>query len=288
MAAESEGVSSRERRDTIQQLLLERDSVTVRDLAERFSVSAMTVHRDLDALESIGVLRKVRGGATAQPTAIYESSLGFRLSRRPEAKERIAERAAARVKPGASVALDDSTTTLAMLPHLAELEDLTIVTYFGAVVEEVARLAPDTLELIVIGGTYSHKYHSFGGVLAEQQLLRLTVDHSFISVPAVDVERGAFHQELDQAALKRTLVRVARDASLLVDATKFEPSAMHQVVELSDLQAIYTDDSAPEETIAALQRSGAEVHVVAAGEPVPAGAGGLGAGELGAGEEQRR
>ena len=282
MAAESEGVSSRERRDTIQRLLLEQDSVTVRDLAERFNVSAMTVHRDLDALESIGVLRKVRGGATAQPTAVYESSLGFRLGQRPEAKRRIAELAAARVKPGASVALDDSTTTLAMLPFLAELEDLTIVTYFASVVEEVARLTPDTLKLIVIGGTYSHKYHSFGGVLAEEQLLRLSVDHSFISVPAVDVERGAFHQELDQAALKRTLVHVARDASLLVDATKFESSALHQIVELAELHAIYVDDRASQEIVASLRRSGAEVHVAGGGEPI----GAAGNGRAPGGEER--
>ena len=120
MSAENEGVSSRERRDTIMETLPEQDSVSVRDLAERFSVSAMTIHRDLDALETIGVLRKVRGGATAQPTALYESSLGFRLAQMPAAKRRIAEEAAKRVKPGASVALDDSTTTLAMLPFLAE------------------------------------------------------------------------------------------------------------------------------------------------------------------------
>jgi len=283
MAPESEGVSSRERRDIIQRLLLQRDGVTVRELAERFNVSAMTVHRDLDALESIGVLRKVRGGATAQPTAVYESSLGFRLAQRPEAKRRIAELAAARVKPGASVALDDSTTTLAMLPFLAELEELTIVTYFASVVEEVARLAPDTLKLIVLGGTYSHKYHSFGGVLAEQQLMRLSVDHSFISVPAVDVARGAFHQELDQAALKRTLVHVARDASLLVDATKFESSALHQIVELAELDAIYVDDGASDATVGALRRWDVEVHVAGGGEPAGAGANG----RMPGGEERR-
>ena len=271
MAAESEGLSSRERRDAIQRLLLEQESITVRELAQRFDVSAMTVHRDLDALESIGVLRKVRGGATAQPTAVYESSLGFRLGQRPECKRRIAELAAARVKPGASVALDDSTTTLAMLPFLVELDDLTIVTYFASVVEEVARLAPDTLKLIVLGGTYRHKYHSFGDVSTEQQLLRLSVDHSFISVPAVDVERGAFHQEVDQATLKRTLVHVARDASLLVDSTKFESSALHQVVELSELQAIYVDDEAPNEIVTALRHSGAEVHVAGAAEPAANG-----------------
>jgi DeoR/GlpR family transcriptional regulator of sugar metabolism len=270
MARESEPASSWERRDTIKALLVERDSVTVRELAERFDVSAMTIHRDLVALESIGVLRKVRGGATAQPSAVYESSVAFRLGQQPEAKRRIARLAAQRVKPGASVALDDSTTTLAMLPFLAELEELTVVTYFAAVIEEVARLSPDTLKLIVVGGTYSHKYHAFGGVLAEQQLMRLSVDHSFISVSSVDVARGAaYHQELEQAALKRTLVRIARDSALLVDAAKFTSSALHEVVELSELQAVYVDDGTPAETVAELQGGVAAVHVAGAVDDRP-------------------
>ena len=262
MSTDNEGISSRERRDTIKELLLEQESVTVRDLAERFDVSAMTIHRDLDALEAIGVLRKVRGGATAQPTALYESSLGFRLAQMPDAKREIAAAAAARVKPGASVALDDSTTTLAMLPFLAEIGHLTVVTYFASVVEEVSRLAPDTLELVVVGGTYSHKDHSFGGVLAEQQLMDLSVDHSFVSVPAVDVERGAYHQEVDQAALKRTLARVAHDSSLLVDSTKFASSALHRVVELSEFDAIYVDDGLSPDIVAKLSRGSSALHIV--------------------------
>lgn len=261
MSADPEDTSNRGRRATIMQLLLEQDSVTVRDLVERFGVSAMTIHRDLDALESMGVLRKVRGGATAQPSALYESSLSFRLAQMPDAKRAIAEDAAQRVKPGASVALDDSTTTLAMLPFLAEIGQLTIITYSASVIEDVARLAPDTLELIVVGGTYSHKYHAFGGVLAEQHLMALSVDHSFISVSSVDVERGTFHQELDQAALKRTLVHISRESSLLVDGTKFGSSALHRVVELSEFDTIHVDDSVAPEVLTALGHGPAALHV---------------------------
>jgi DeoR/GlpR family transcriptional regulator of sugar metabolism len=257
-----DSVSSRDRRDTIMRLVLEEEDVTVRDLADRFSVSAMTVHRDLDSLEAIGVLRKVRGGATAQPSSMYESSLAFRLGRGQGAKRRIAEEAARRVSPGQSVALDDSTTTLAMVPFLAEIPQLTIVTHFASVIEEVARLTQSTLHVIVIGGTYNHKYHSFGGIRAEQQLLELAVDHSFVSVSSVDVERGAFHQELDQAALKRTLVQIARDSALLVDASKFATGALHRVVELQSFDAIYVDDATPPEIVGRLRsRGGPEIHV---------------------------
>jgi DeoR family transcriptional regulator of aga operon len=98
-------------------------------------------------------------------------------------------------------------------------------------------------------------------VLAEQQLMALSVDHSFISVSSVNAERGAFHQELDQAALKRTLVHIARDSSLLVDSTKFESSALHRVVELGEFDAIYVDDALSPAVIAKLGRGPAEVHV---------------------------
>jgi DeoR/GlpR family transcriptional regulator of sugar metabolism len=265
MGVADDNVSSRERRDTIMRLLLESESVVVQDLVARFNVSAMTVHRDLDALEAIGVLRKVRGGATAQPTSMYESSLAFRLGKMADAKRDIAELAARRVSPGASVALDDSTTTLAMMPFLAEIPELTLVTYFASVVEEVARRAQSTLRLIVIGGTYNHKYHSFGGVLAERQLLDMSVDHSFVSVSSVNVERGAFHQELGHAALKRTLVHIARDSSLLVDATKFRTGGLHRVVELSELQAIYVDDTTDATTLSTMRSRGLDVRVAERG-----------------------
>jgi DeoR/GlpR family transcriptional regulator of sugar metabolism len=256
-----EGRANQQRREEIIELLTEQDRVTVRELAERFAVSAMTVHRDLDALEALGILRKVRGGATAQPTSLYESSLGFRRSRMEAAKRDIAASAARRVTPGASVALDDSTTALAMVPHLARIPEITLVTYFASVIEEVAQLTADTLRLIVVGGSYNHKYHAFGGVMAEQQLLALAVDYSFLSVSAVDPARGAFHQEPDQAALKRTLVHVAHDSSLLVDRTKFGASALHRIVELKEFSAIYVDKSIDAVTVGRLRRGGHSVYV---------------------------
>ena len=47
-------------------------AIRIEDLAERFEISVMTVHRDLDELESRGLLRKDRGVATAASTALVE------------------------------------------------------------------------------------------------------------------------------------------------------------------------------------------------------------------------
>ena len=51
------------RRQGIMDFLMDAGTATVDDLASRFGVSKMTVHRDLDELEESGFLRKVRGGA---------------------------------------------------------------------------------------------------------------------------------------------------------------------------------------------------------------------------------
>ena len=58
------------RRAEILEWLNERGSLTIDALAERFGVSTMTIHRDIDRLASDGLVRKVRGGvlpATDEP-----------------------------------------------------------------------------------------------------------------------------------------------------------------------------------------------------------------------------
>jgi DeoR/GlpR family transcriptional regulator of sugar metabolism len=271
--ADNGSPSARERRQAILELLLGQESVTVRELTERFGVSTMTVHRDLDELEDRGVLRKVRGGATAQPTGLYESSLAFRLGEMRDAKERIAAVAAQRVEPGSSVVLDDSTSGLAMLSHLAQVPQLTIVTTFMSIVEEVARMPDSDMQLIGVGGTYSAKYHSFGGVLAAQTLRDLRVDHCFLSVSAIDVRRGAFHQEPDQAVIKRMMIEIAERSTLLADASKFSKRALHRVVGLDAFDGAVVDDATEPEIVAAVRAQGLEVEVAGPAE-APAGRGG--------------
>jgi DeoR/GlpR family transcriptional regulator of sugar metabolism len=254
-----ENLAVGERREAIVRLLLERESVTVRELTERFQVSTMTAHRDLDALAERGVLRKVRGGATAQPTALYESSLTFRLSENRDSKDRIARVAASRVEPGSSLVLDDSTTGLAMLPYLTEIPELTIVTTFVAVVDEVAHMA-DGLKLIGIGGAYDPKYHAFGGEMAAQALRNLRVDQCFLAC-LVDVKRGAFHRESPQASLKRTMMEIADSSTLLADASKFSKRGMHRIATLDEFDRAVVDDTTDPESIAALRSAGLEVDV---------------------------
>ena len=83
------------RRQRIAQLLDERGSVTSEELAASFSVSYMTILRDLRVLEEEGKLRSVHGGAVKiENVALAEPFFATKRSVNQEKKEVIASFAA--------------------------------------------------------------------------------------------------------------------------------------------------------------------------------------------------
>ncbi|MGI8748063.1 MAG: DeoR/GlpR family DNA-binding transcription regulator, partial [Deinococcus sp.] len=88
--------------------------VRVRDLAAEFGVHEMTVRRDLDALCEAGKLSRVHGGARLLERTSEELSHQLRAGQNVDAKERIARAALGLIGDGDTVALDASTTCLAL------------------------------------------------------------------------------------------------------------------------------------------------------------------------------
>ena len=84
-----------DRRQAIMDALIAERAVELDALADRFAVSKMTIHRDLDELEQAGLLRKVRGGATIEAGTQFESDFRIRALQDGEAKARMARAAEA-------------------------------------------------------------------------------------------------------------------------------------------------------------------------------------------------
>ena len=82
-----------DRKQAIMDMLTAAGSATVDDLSDRFGVSRMTVHRDLDDLEDAGLLRKIRGGATIDASQQFMADFTVRSREAVEEKRRIARAA---------------------------------------------------------------------------------------------------------------------------------------------------------------------------------------------------
>lgn len=117
-----------ERRRRMRDTVIARGFVRTADLADEFGISLMTAHRDLDALQAQGWLRKVRGGATGLPSAQFHGSVAERMATMAQTKQQLARAAATLLVPGQTVLLDDSTTCLLLAHQVAEHTPLTVIT----------------------------------------------------------------------------------------------------------------------------------------------------------------
>jgi DeoR/GlpR family transcriptional regulator of sugar metabolism len=249
---------NRARQNEIADLILGQGSMTAQELAERFGVSVMTIHRDLDELEKQGVLRKARGGATAQPSGVFESRVAFRHASAVEQKRQIARAALRHVEPGMSLIFDDSTTVLHMVPGLAELAPLHVATNFLAGLRELAAV-PD-IRVIAIGGDYDPLHDSFQGMHAIEAIGAIHADAVFMSTSAVSADH-AYHQEDRIVAFKRAMLESASARYLLVDNSKLEKTALHRLAPLSAFDLVITDSDAGPEALAALKAAGVTMEV---------------------------
>jgi DeoR/GlpR family transcriptional regulator of sugar metabolism len=238
VSAALHGLGPAERRERIAEFVLGQESVAARELARRFDVSLMTVHRDLDELERQGVLRKSRGGATPQPSSLFESNVRYRLSAARAEKEALARFARGLLEPGQAILLDDATTTLALARLLPPLAPITVITNYLATIEAL-RDAPG-LRLIALGGEYFPSHDSFVGVVCEAAIASLRADVLLMSTSAVS-DGVAYHQEQEIVAVKRAMLAAATKRILLIDHGKLGKTALHRLAPLADFDLIVVD-----------------------------------------------
>ncbi|MFI8187477.1 DeoR/GlpR family DNA-binding transcription regulator [Streptomyces sp. NPDC085946] len=236
------------RQAAVAEQVLADGSATAAELAERFGVSLMTIHRDLDELERQGVVRKFRGGVTAQPSGVFESNVQYRLKTMRAQKAAVAERALELVEPGTAILLDDSTTALEMARglRLGAVTPLTVVTNF---LEAINLLSGRRgIHLMALGGDYDPLHSSFLGVSCVEAIGQLRVDVCFASTSAVQGGH-AYHQEQHIVSVKRAMLDSAARNVLLIDHTKLGRTALHRVAPLSRFDLLLVDDGASAEAL---------------------------------------
>lgn len=254
----SNGSSQAGRLNQITELVLRNASVNIQDLVEMFQVSKMTIHRDLDELEQQGVLRKVRGGATAQPTYLFESHLYYRINTSKKEKEAIATAALAHVEPGEAVMLDDSTTILALAKKLVDISHLTVITNFYTTVDVLRSCRQ--INLISLGGDYLLRYNAVVGDLCEQMISSLRVNTLFMSSSAVD-DVFLFHQEEVIVRVKRAMINSASRRILLLDHGKLGKQALRKVAPITDFDLVIVDSGADPAELDALREHDVPVEI---------------------------
>lgn len=224
-----------ERQQHILDRLMENGTVDVGSLADILDVSRMTIHRDLDQLEERNLLRKVRGGATIESSMLFESSYAYRSKQANAEKRAVAKVASEYLSPGQAVMIDDSTTTEPLAGFLSETAPHTVITNAFHLIERLRDVRQ--VELICLGGTYNSNFESFLGLFCEQSIRSTRADVLFISTSAIK-DSVAFHQNQDEARVKRAMMEAAETTILLVDQSKFGRSGLIRLADLNEFDQV--------------------------------------------------
>jgi DeoR/GlpR family transcriptional regulator of sugar metabolism len=224
-----------QRHDSIIELVINEGSVRIEDLADKFEVSVVTIHRDLDMLDARGIVRKSRGLVTAVATSLFEANPEYRKRQNVQHKRELAAEAFKLVEPGQAVLMDDSTTGVHLAELLPQRQPLSVITNFQQVIDT---LAPHPgIALISLGGQHYQWSNAFMGSITVNTLNSLRADTLFMSTPSI-VDDVCFHQHHDASLIKRAMFKAAARRYLLVDESKFSQRALHANIALTDFDAV--------------------------------------------------
>lgn len=246
------------RRGQLLEILRDQEQITVKEMAQKFCVSEMTIRRDLHGMEEQGLVTIHYGGASLRNTHPGFPSFTARQEKLYQNKLKIAKAAASLLKEGDIIFLDTSTTILLMLRYFPDVY-LTVITNSMPVAQQLCNNTHICLYLTP--GMYQEQY---GGPLdysTAEYVSRFHYDKAFFGASAVDASFGASATREIESAVKRCVWVNTSESYLLADHTKFGKRNLIRYNEVNDYQLILTDLELDEEMQNEIRRHGGHIRL---------------------------
>lgn len=224
----------------------------VRELADRFGVSLMTVRRDLAYLENQGNLTRTHGGSVLSKQSVLEFAFREKEATNAAQKQAIARAVAESVEPGMTLSLDTGTTTLEVARAIAPVPQLTVLTSSLAIAS--ALFGRDNIELVLLGGTARKGSPDLFGMLTEDNLKQFLVDMAVLGADGVTRE-GVYTTDVAIARVSQAMIAGATRTVLAIDSSKFDRTAFVKVTGWSRITRVVTDAGTPPSVRKWLSRS---------------------------------
>jgi len=256
-------VFAEERQDHIARIVEEHGRARVAELASTFRVSGVTIRKDLAVLERQGRVVRTHGGAVTLGRVGAERAFDVRERIQPDEKDAIGRVAAGMVVDGESIALDASTTALALARHLKGRGGwlhLTVITNGLRIASELA--GHPGISVVMPAGFLRWEALSLVGPLGEGLFEKVNIQKAFMGAAGFAIEAGLSDATEEEAQIKRLMVQGASEVVGLVDHTKWGRAAFATFCETTDIGVVVTDADAPPAMVEEVRRTGVEVHLV--------------------------
>lgn len=247
-----------ERKEKIIQMLEKNGNIKVSNLTRLFDVSLQTIRRDLEVLESEGLIKKVYGGAILKKKRVQDFTHSTREKQSLAEKDEIAEITLKLIEEGDSIALNDSTTNLAIARKIKEkFKNLTIITNSLLIISELSNV--EGFNLILAGGILNVKEQAFFGEITERILDEFIIDKAFIAVSGFSLQTGITDYPLEEVQLQKKLLEISQKAVIIADSSKLESTSLIKVRDAADVDLLVTDSNISSEIKNSYEKAGVRI-----------------------------
>ena len=233
-----------ERHERLIEILRQRRTAQLEDLARQLEVSASTVRRDLEALEEQGLVERTHGGVIYRGQTPQGSiSLAERMQENISRKRMIGAVAAAMIRPQMTVLLDGGSTVVYTARQIKARPIQVVTSSLG-----VAHLFADDdqVELLLIGGSLYPRSGVTIGPIATGTLADLHADILLFSLAGI-FDDEAFNTNLAMAQVEQVMMQQAAESVLMMDSSKFGRKSLARVCGLGELDAVISDTDLAQE-----------------------------------------
>ncbi len=226
-----------ERFDNIKAEVMRRGFVDNDVLSDRLGVSLATIRRDLDEMETLGLLRRTHGGATiAEGT--NELSFHSKLSVFHQEKRAIGALCARLVPEGAVIGCTGGTTVMSVIRSLKG-KPMTVITN---AINVAIELAPsEAAQVIVTGGSLRTRSYELVGHIADRTLGEFHIDIALLGVDGIDLKQGISTYTMAEAHAAALYISQAEQVWVVTDHSKVGKVTPALIAPLSKVHTLITD-----------------------------------------------
>ena len=233
--------------------------IKISEEAKVLDVSFSTLHRDLNHIEKMGFIKKVRGGAVFQKSSPLNTHLENRLNIQVKEKTEIAERAVEMIRDDTSIFLDHSSSVLYLAKELKRrmFRNLIIFTNSLALPKELGD--KKGVRVIMTGGVVEYDFMALSGNLVIDFLRRVNLHQVFASVGALSIERGLMTQMSFIHDVLKQIFNLKPEINILADSSKFYKVGTFEIIPINKSLRIFTDKGLPSVIKDEIEKKGAKV-----------------------------
>lgn len=245
------------RKEQLIAILQRAGRVGIQEQARAFGVSAMTIRRDLQALEDEGLAWRVHGGAVLRERTV---DAFFATGDVTAERRRIAARVLALLGPApGTVMLSTGRTTQEIARQMvAAPPDCTVVTNSLPV---SGALFGSGIEVILLGGTLRSGFLDLVGPITERNLDGLHIDILVTGCDGAVADKGFFTGDLNMAAMEEKSVRLSDRVIVATESFKFEKKSFARFARPTEVSCLVTDRGLSARDRQVMEDAGIEVII---------------------------